>query len=196
MIFLVVIHDKKNTIHDKNITNRDIFCSLGTALTGWVCMGRTNEVEGKDDGGTRTYSGKASRGYEKEARRHTYGSLVSANRDHLIDCMALQHNCNMTATTARRQNCTALHCSALHSKTARNATANHSKPHIHTPPHLTLSHTTRANTPHRFANSLHRRGALQQGVLIHQVIILPILPHASRPKHATATLLPLVIVVV
>ena len=40
-VFLVVIHDIKNTIHDKNITNRVFFCSLGVALMrqqvwGWV----------------------------------------------------------------------------------------------------------------------------------------------------------------
>ena len=29
-----MVHDKKITIHDKNITNRLFFCSLGTTLTG------------------------------------------------------------------------------------------------------------------------------------------------------------------
>ena len=32
--FFVMIHDKKNTIQDKNLTNRDFFRSLGKALKG------------------------------------------------------------------------------------------------------------------------------------------------------------------
>ena len=31
-VFFVVIHDKKITIHKKNLKNRDLFCSLGVAL--------------------------------------------------------------------------------------------------------------------------------------------------------------------
>ena len=31
-VFFAVIHYKKITIHDTNLTNRDLFCSLGVAL--------------------------------------------------------------------------------------------------------------------------------------------------------------------
>ena len=34
IVIFLFIHDNKITIHDKNITNREFFCSLGTALNG------------------------------------------------------------------------------------------------------------------------------------------------------------------